>query len=128
MATKRVRKRLVAQVRLADGSDGERVFRSLADAKTWVTDRGAVLVDHRWREVTVWRGRVTDLNGDRREQTFETKAAAVAWEKEMGAALEQGFDPDLGKRSLRSWHAEWLKGRPAEALAASEEWASRSGR
>lgn len=45
--------------------------------------------------------------------------AAIDWEKKMGAAFEHGFDPDLGKRTLASWHLEWLKGRPAEASSAS---------
>lgn len=127
MATKRVTKRLVAKVRLANESEVERVFHSLKDAKAWAEaqEPEAQLADHRWREETVWRARVTDPDGRRRERIFTQKnggrTAAIDWEKKMGAAFEHGFDPDLGKRTLASWHLEWLKGRPAEASSASSK-------
>jgi integrase len=65
----------------------------------------------RYRQETVWRARVTRPDGRRKERIFETKAKAVAWEQEHRLALSQGYDPDQGKRILRSWFETWSAGR-----------------
>lgn len=65
----------------------------------------------RYRQETVWRARVTRPDGRRKERIFETKGKAVAWEHEQRSALSQGYDPDHGKKILRSWFETWSAGR-----------------
>lgn len=141
MATKRKREVRVYEVLIDGRPDGTRKFSSAAGANRWTAERPGrqlvrrskeeadrlseatgkvVLPSPRTVEETVWRGRVlVDSDGRRRERIFDKQGDAKAWEKEMESAFDQGFDPELGKRLLRSWHAEWRTGRPAEAGAPS---------
>ena len=79
MATKRTRKRLVAQIRLADGSIEERTsFKSISAAREWAEEHGAEITNHRWQQVTRWRGRYTDLTGKRPEAFYSDDLSDVS--------------------------------------------------
>lgn len=128
MATKRIRKQLVVRARLADNSNIERTsFKSLPAAKQWAEENGAEITDHKWQQVTRWRGRYTDLNGKRPEATFDKKWKAEDWEEQMRSLVAQGHDPQKGRKTaLAEWHDEtWVRTRKglSPSSRARDAWA-----